>query len=239
VATHKSSPTCAGALCSDAPNDNIRAYSDSISSVLGGKSFNQLVKKGDFLRVLSNARVVQLFSHGEGEKGLVFSDGNLLPEEVRGLKIDADLVSLAACESSNGKLIKGEGVKGMTEALINAGAKRVISSNWKIDEKTTSRILLDFYRNLSVGMRADSSLRLAKIKYLNEAVIGENTPSFWGGIVLYGNPEAIAIYKRTFPFVSPFVVACCTLILFILLLSLHYQFRIGLMRMLKGFQHFF
>jgi hypothetical protein len=216
-----------------------RAYSDSISNVLGGKSFNQPVKKGDFLRVLSNAQIVQLFSHGEGEKGLVFSDGNLLPEEVRGLKIDADLVSLAACESSNGKLIKGEGVKGMTEALINAGAKRVISSNWKIDEKTTSRILLDFYRNLSVGMRADSSLRLAKIKYLSEAVNTENSPSFWGGLVLYGNPEAIAIFNRTFSFVSPITLVLVMSCVFFLLFFVEYQFRSGLIRMLKRFQNLF
>jgi CHAT domain-containing protein len=211
-----------------------RSYSDSIAARLNGKSINAKVSKAQFKKVLENSLILHLFSHGEGSNGIVFSDGNLLPNEVRNIKTNAELVSLVTCESSVGKLIHGDGVKGMTEALINAGAKRVVATQWKIDEKASAILTLNFYKNLSNGMRADSALRMAKLKYLKEADSREQHPSFWGGIILYGEPTEIESLNRFFPFVQPIYVIAFTVFVFLLIFSVQLQFRDNLISIVKN-----
>jgi CHAT domain-containing protein len=188
----------------------------------------------NFLLALENANILNLFSHGEGANGIVFSDGNLLPNEVRNLKTNAELVSLVTCESSAGKLIHGDGVKGMTEALMHAGARRVITTQWKIDEKASSILMLNFYKNLSNGMRADSALRMAKLKYINEADLNEQHPSFWGGIMLFGEPSEIQSLTKFLPLIEPIDVIAFTICGFLLAFSTQCQFRKKLINIVKN-----
>jgi CHAT domain-containing protein len=211
-----------------------RAYSDSVARFINGTAYHSFFGKRNFLNALENANVFNLFSHGEGTNGIVFSDGNLLPNDVKNIKTNAELVSLVTCESSVGKLIHGDGVKGMTEALINAGAKRVVATQWKIDEKASAILTLNFYKNLTNGMRADSALRMAKLKYINEADINERHPSFWGGIILYGEPTEIKSLNRIFPFVQPIYVIVFTIFGFLLAFSVQLQFRDNLISFVKN-----
>jgi hypothetical protein len=210
-----------------------RAYSDSVARFINGSVCHSFFGKRNFLLALENANVLNLFSHGEGSNGIVFSDGNLLPNEVRNLKTNAELVSLVTCESSAGKLIHGDGVKGMTEALIHAGARRVITTQWKIDEKASSILMLNFYKNLSNGMRADSALRMAKLKYINEADINERHPSFWGGFMLYGEPTEIKSLTKFLPLIEPIDVIAFTICGFLLAFSTQCQFRKKLINIVK------
>jgi len=45
--------------------------------------------------------------------------------EVMGLKLNADMVALTACQSGLGRIISGEGTMGMGRAFQYAGAKSV------------------------------------------------------------------------------------------------------------------
>jgi CHAT domain-containing protein len=210
-----------------------RRYSDSIATRINAKVLNDKISKAQFKSALENSLILNLFSHGEGNNGLVFSDGNILPQEVRNFKLNSELVTLTTCESSAGKLVKGEGLKGMTEALINAGAQRVVVTNWKIDEKASSQLMLDFYKNISQGIRVDSSLWLAKLNYLKTANDLENGPSFWGGFVLFGNPNEIELFSKKLPFIDPFAVSLIVILFFFILQLVHYEFRLALFRAFK------
>jgi hypothetical protein len=101
---------------------------------------------------------------------IVFSDGNLLPNEVRNLKTNAELVSLVTCESSAGKLIHGDGVKGMTEALTT------------IPPAPTMRIV-----DTSIG-KAIPAIDIAdNIGYRRSAIsnIIKNNETFFKGFTVY------------------------------------------------------
>ncbi len=114
-------------------------------------------------------------------------DGVLYSGEIYNLKLNADLVVLSACETGLGKIQKGEGIIGLTRALLYAGAKNIIVSLWEVNDKSTTDLMVDFYKNLLAGNRQLSyskALRNAKLNMIN----GEkySFPFFWSPFILIG-----------------------------------------------------
>ncbi|MDH3591178.1 MAG: CHAT domain-containing protein, partial [Planctomycetota bacterium] len=72
-------------------------------------------------------------------------DGFLTALEVLRTKIPADLAVLSACETARGKIVKGEGIVGLTRAFMFAGTPRVICSLWKVDDEATQALMVKFY----------------------------------------------------------------------------------------------
>lgn len=145
----------------------------------------------DLKNALNEYAIVQLFSHGEKSGKIWLSDGKISSEVIRRLNISAEFVALTTCDSWHGKLYKNEGVGGMVEALEHAGTSKQFASFWKIDEKISVDIMLNFYENLFDGNPPDVSLREAKLNYLNQANKQEVSPIFWGGLAVFGKIEPI------------------------------------------------
>jgi len=111
-------------------------------------------------------------------------DGFLQAREITNLQLDADLVVLSACQTGKGRLESAEGVLGLPRAFFYAGARSTISSLWKIDDKSTSEIMPQFYRYLTAGNNKARSLRLAKLNMLKSRF---SHPFYWAAFVLNGD----------------------------------------------------
>lgn len=113
-------------------------------------------------------------------------DGSLFSGEIYNLNLDADLVTLSACETGLGKLSKGEGVIGISRALVYAGAKRMVVSLWNVADASTSQIMTHFYDNL-LGIEKPNfaaALRESKVKMIREKGYAE--PYYWAPFILLG-----------------------------------------------------
>jgi len=76
-------------------------------------------------------------------------DGLLTADEiVSELELNADLVTLSACETGLGARVVGEGYVGFAQALLQAGARSVVVSLWKVDDRATALLMRRFYENL-------------------------------------------------------------------------------------------
>src|SRR5262249_31928940 len=76
-------------------------------------------------------------------------DGRLTAEEIpRTWKLDADLVTLSACETALGKLSGGEGYLGFSQALFLAGARGMVLSLWRVDDRAAALLMTRFYENM-------------------------------------------------------------------------------------------
>lgn len=110
-------------------------------------------------------------------------DGSLFSGEIYNLNLESDLVTLSACETGLGKLTQGEGVIGLSRALLYAGANNIIVSLWKVSDQSTSDLMIDFYsQNQEVEYALP--LRTAKLNLLKNEKYAE--PYYWAPFILIG-----------------------------------------------------
>ena len=101
------------------------------------------------------------------------------------MRIDADLVTLSSCDSGLGKEMGGEGLIGLTRAFQYAGARSVLASLWKVDDKATSELMKRFYTHLKTGMTKDEALRRAQAELIRSAEFSQ--PWDWAAFQLNGD----------------------------------------------------
>lgn len=99
--------------------------------------------------------------------------------------IPADTVVLSACETGLGKVVRGEGLIGLTRAFLYAGAARVCVSLWKVADVSTPDLMRYFYQNMLQGQDAAHSLRTAQLQLLEKGIFAH--PFYWGAFVMVGS----------------------------------------------------
>ncbi len=166
-------------------------------SALGFEANREMVLAG----ALDRYRLVHFAVHGELHderpeySHLVLSlldrqgrplNGRLYMHEIDDLRTSAELVVLSACNTALGKLVRGEGLIGMTRSFMAAGASRVLVSLWYVNDEASARLMEVFYRGMLVeGKTAAAALRAAQLWMLSESKW--RSPYYWAGFVLQGD----------------------------------------------------
>ncbi len=100
--------------------------------------------------------------------------------------LDAKLVVLSGCETGLGTEVRGQGVLSLSQAFLDAGASKVVSTLWRIPDRATSVFMRYFYEELTGNKEsAASALRKAKLKMRSQARWSD--PYYWAGFVLHDN----------------------------------------------------
>lgn len=75
-------------------------------------------------------------------------DGRITAEQIRRTwELDAELVTLSACQTGIGAESGSEGFLGFAQALFLAGARSSILTLWKVDDRATALFMTRFYAN--------------------------------------------------------------------------------------------
>jgi len=93
---------------------------------------------------------------------------------------DTELVVLSACQSGLGEIQNAEGVLGLPKALLQAGAKNVLMSLWRVSNEQTAKLMNYFYANLSKKQPYSTALQNAKLNMI------QMHPYFWSAFILSG-----------------------------------------------------
>jgi CHAT domain-containing protein/tetratricopeptide (TPR) repeat protein len=99
------------------------------------------------------------------------------------------LVTLSACDTERGKVIRGEGVEGFSRALLAAGSASAITTMWDVADRAGAEFMKQFYFALAQGESEASALRHAKLRFL-QSPLAWSHPRYWAGYVLNGNGGA-------------------------------------------------
>lgn len=111
-------------------------------------------------------------------------DGILQIYEIYDFHLNAELVVLSACQTGIGELMENEGAIGLPRVFLYSGARSVVLSLWKIEDKSTARFMEYFYTYLSQGKNKSEALRLTKVRMINSKL---SHPYFWGAFILNGD----------------------------------------------------
>jgi CHAT domain-containing protein/Flp pilus assembly protein TadD len=177
---------------------NVAEEVDTLKILYGGK----LLLNGEFL-VPSMERemkqkavgVVHIASHGVVENDvsksflLAYDDKitmNRLSQLVGLLQYrqePLELLTLSACETAIGDDRAALGLAGMA---VKAGARSALATLWFIDDKATSELVAEFYRQLRDPAATKAlALQRAQLMIMNEP--GHQHPSFWAPFLMINN----------------------------------------------------
>ncbi len=155
---------------------------------------------------LSNGMDSRIFLLNEDDEPVAIN-----AEEISRQRINADLVTLSACETGSGGRHLLEGTVGLTKSFLMAGSRSVVSSLWAVDDKITSDIMSGFYAELRSGQPIHAALQTAQREHLERYEGTELAhPAYWAAFVPYGSMETPAWTDDGFPWLwlgVAFVVA--------------------------------
>jgi CHAT domain-containing protein len=144
----------------------------------------------------TRANLVHLSCHGVyDERNPLFSALLLAPDstnatgrleafKIFGLKLNASLVMLSACETGLAKVTGGDEVIGLARGFIFAGTPSLIASLWTVDDLATAITVKRFYRYLKSGLSKAEALRQAQLVVRDQH---NRHPAYWASFGLTGD----------------------------------------------------
>jgi len=153
-----------------------------------------------FKRFADSYDVIHLATHGYLNKvnpllsGVTLeadaeNDGHLEVHEILGLRLNAKLVTLSACDTALGsgyfdEVPAGDDLVGLTRAFLFAGTPTVMASLWEVNDLSATRLMRSFYQRLG---QSDKAAALASAqRQMRQRGGTYRHPYYWSAFVLVG-----------------------------------------------------
>lgn len=143
-----------------------------------------------------------LYEHYLGNSGLVLSGMGgssdswhhvslFSAEEAALLSLgNTEMVVLSACSTGDGITTAGNGVYGLQRSFFISGAKSVMMSLWKVDDRATEELMVRFYKRLKAGEGRSDALAAVQREF-REGIPGKpdnwRHPYYWAAWQLVGD----------------------------------------------------
>lgn len=112
--------------------------------------------------------------------------------EISRMNLKAQLVVLSACQSAEG-VIFGEGVAGLGRALMQAGVPCTVLSLWPVSDKSTTKFMTEFYKELLTGRPVAEVMQAAMVTMINAKGKSSRERSYyvqdWAAFLAFGHPS--------------------------------------------------
>lgn len=189
VLAHGSPQPAAASPLGRAPLRYVEQEGRGVASILGGALYlGNEAQRAVIYQEAQRRRFLHFACHGRFDarfplaSGLELADGLLSAQEIQqGLRLDADLVVLSACESGQSALRRGDELIGLARAFMAAGAPSVLMSLWPVDDLSTRVLMEEFYRKLMAGVSKAEALRRAQ-----RVVMASTEDEIEGRLIGYG-----------------------------------------------------
>jgi tetratricopeptide (TPR) repeat protein/CHAT domain-containing protein len=121
------------------------------------------------------------------KQGGAAAPGFLKVEDFLSMDLDADLITLSACQTGLGRVKGGEGMVGFSTALFYAGTSSVCLSLWSVPSRETKEIMVEFYKELAGGKSNKAeALRNAQLSLIRKDKKYAN-PFYWAAFEVIGD----------------------------------------------------
>jgi CHAT domain-containing protein len=99
------------------------------------------------------------------------------------------MVVLSACSTGDGITTTGNGVYGLYRSFLVSGAKSVLMSLWKVDDRATAEFMVRFYKRLKAGEPRSDALAATQKDFRDgkTGIPGWSDPYYWAAWQLVGD----------------------------------------------------
>jgi CHAT domain-containing protein len=113
---------------------------------------------------------------------LILDDGPLFAADLRLMRNQVGLITLAACRTGQHTGLPGEEASALVRSLLEMGGRNVVASQWAISDRSTAVWMDLFYKHYLDGAPAARAVRRAA------QGVKERFPSVydWGAFSLFG-----------------------------------------------------
>ncbi|PWH81691.1 hypothetical protein DIS18_13495 [Algibacter marinivivus] len=169
----------------------------------GDYFINENASKQIFKNEANEHKIIHIGTHAESNnispelsrlifaKNIKDEDNSLYTYEIYNENLNSNLAILTACETGKPTYQAGEGMISLAHAFNYAGSESILTSLWKIDEKSSTQIIELFYNNIKKGLSKDKALQQAKLNYISNNEGRIIAPNYWAGLVLIGDTSPI------------------------------------------------
>lgn len=174
------------------------------SKLFDGDYFiNEKASKQIFKNEANEHKIIHIGTHAESNnitpelsrlifaKNIEDEENSLYTYEIYNENLNSNLAILTACETGKPTYQAGEGMISLAHAFNYAGSESILTSLWKIDEQSSSKIIELFYNNIKQGLPKDKALQQAKLSYIASSEGRIINPHYWAGLVLIGDTNPI------------------------------------------------
>jgi CHAT domain-containing protein/tetratricopeptide (TPR) repeat protein len=111
-------------------------------------------------------------------------DGYLEAREIAALQLHASLAVLSACDTAGGRMTSGEGVIGLSWALLVAGCPTAVVSQWDVHSAATRDLMILFHQRIRAGDGPAAALRAAQLSLRKNRKYAH--PFYWAPFIVMG-----------------------------------------------------
>ncbi|MBI3952005.1 MAG: CHAT domain-containing protein, partial [Acidobacteria bacterium] len=135
-------------------------------------------------------RLLHLASHGTFRRdnpmfsALKLSDAWLNFYDIFNLNLNADLVTLSACETGMNEVFPGDELFGLMRGFLYAGVPSLIVNLWMVHDRSTAVFMRWLYAGLREGLTKRAALRQAQLGVKQEY----QHPYYWAPFIMMGAP---------------------------------------------------
>ncbi len=113
---------------------------------------------------------------------------------LRAQPLPFDLVVLSACSGGSGVLLAGQGLHGLASTVLDAGARGVIATRWRVDD----RAIVPHMERLYAAMAGGDDVVTALHRVRTDAMRNGESPAIWANLEYYGDPTLrVTLAPRT------------------------------------------
>ncbi len=117
------------------------------------------------------------------------SDGFLSLADLAEMRLGARLVVLDGCRTASGRVIEGEGIRGLARAVLASGARNLLATIAPIDDAVTPELVKFTLEELRDGRSVPDAVTAARRRFV--ARPRTSHPALWAPFVLHGQSDLL------------------------------------------------
>lgn len=204
---------------------------NEVFKIFRGKKLSQENDKQGLLNEIRGNEILHFALHSFSENNSLSSayiqldsdddsiySNRLFDYEISSIQLASPMVVLSSCGTGSGKLYSGEGAMSLSRSFLLAGSESVVHTLWPVEDKSSSEIMIEYYKGLKRGWNKSKALQKAKLSFLENTSPTFFHPHFWAGYQITRNTQSIILSRVL-------VIGFGVVGLFFVLLTVFWRYR--------------